>query len=167
MSNLVPIEYNSGELPGRNALAKDQSLPPKAFPSCIRSSRFDFCLVNNKKLLLASLRCDLLGSGVIKDAIGSEWFAKKLAFTKLDALGREIIHARKQNFAISRTKVKRFVHAFVLAAYKIFSPAKSSRFTFGSKMSEMVSSLSCVDFESFLACKPAESWMRSEAAGVI
>ena len=45
----------AGILPGWNVLAKRQSLPPKAFPSCIRSSRFDCCLVNIRKLLLASL----------------------------------------------------------------------------------------------------------------
>ena len=84
----------AGILPGWNVLALrslslDQSLPPKAFPSCIRSSRLDCCLVNIRKLLLASLGVTLC-SGLI-DAFASEWFAKNLAFAKLDALSREII----------------------------------------------------------------------------
>lgn len=79
----------------------------------------------------------------------------------------KLFHARKKNLAISRTKVKRFVHAFVLATCEIFSLGQSSRVTLGSKMSEMVCSMRGVDFQNLLAWKPAESWMRSEVAGVI
>lgn len=79
----------------------------------------------------------------------------------------KLFHARKKNFAIARTKVKRFVHAFVLATCEIFSAGQSSRITFGSKMSEMVSSMRGVDFQNLLAWQSAESWMRSEGAGVI
>ena len=79
----------------------------------------------------------------------------------------KLFHARKKDFAISRTKVKRFVHAFVLAACEVISTGQSSRVTFGSKMSEMVSRMSCVDFQNLLAWQSAESWMRSEAAAVI
>ena len=89
MSNLVPKEYSAGLLPGRNELAMDQSLPPKAIPSCIRSSRFDCCLVNIRKLLLACLGVTCVFG--VKDAFDPDWFAKNLAFEKLDALGSEII----------------------------------------------------------------------------
>jgi hypothetical protein len=79
----------------------------------------------------------------------------------------KLFHARKKNFAISRMKVKRFVHAFVLAACKNSSAEQSRRVILGSKVSKMVSSMSCVDFQYLLAWQSAESWMRSEAAGVI
>ena len=79
----------------------------------------------------------------------------------------KLFHARKKNFAISRTKVKRFVHAFVLAACEIFSTCQSRRFNLGAEMSEVVSSMCGVDFQDLLAWQSAESWMRSEVAGVI
>lgn len=79
----------------------------------------------------------------------------------------KLFHARKKKFAISRTKVKRFVHAFVLATREIFSAGQSIRVPLGSKMSEMVSRMSCVNLKNLLAWQSAESWMRSEAAGVI
>ncbi len=78
----------------------------------------------------------------------------------------KLFHARKKNFAISRTKVKRFIHAFVLAAYEIFSGDQLSKLIVCSKMSEMVGSMRGVDFENLLAWQSAESWMRSEVAGV-
>jgi hypothetical protein len=79
----------------------------------------------------------------------------------------KLFHARKKNFAISRTKVKRFVHAFVLAACENFIAEQLSSVILGSKVSEMMSRMGCVDFQNLLAWQSAESWMRSEAAGVI
>ena len=79
----------------------------------------------------------------------------------------KLFRARKKNFAISRTKVKRSIHTFVLAACETFSTGQSSGFTLGAEMSEMVSSMCGVDFKNHLAWQSAESRMRSEAAGVI
>ena len=58
-----------------------------------------------------------------------------------------LFHDGKKNVAISRTKVKRFVDAFVLASCKIIIDNKSSRFTLAAEMSEMVSRMCCVDLQ--------------------